>query len=134
FLAASSSFPLDNSKLADLRDYRDEKFVSLAEGFATYNGFQEAFHIAGFEPEIVTRVNDIFSMISLVQAGVGLALMPGRMKRVYENSVQLLKLAEPYQMQQSIAIVFARNRELDPNLLALAAEGRMYARSFNENT
>lgn len=130
FLAATSSFPLDTSKLADLRDYRDEKFVSLAEGFATYNGFQEAFHIAGFDPEIVTRVNDIFSMISLVQAGVGLALMPGRMKKVYENSVQLLKLAEPYQMQQSIAIVFARNRELDPNLLALAAEGRMYARSF----
>ncbi|OAT15055.1 malonate utilization transcriptional regulator [Buttiauxella noackiae ATCC 51607] len=130
FLAASSTFPLDTSKFADLRDYHSEKFVSLAEGFATYNGFQEAFHIAGFEPEIVTRVNDIFSMISLVQAGVGLALMPGRMKKVYENSVQLLKLAEPYQMQQSIAIVFARNRELDPNLLALAAEGRMYARSI----
>ena len=37
-------------------------FVALAEGFATYAGFQEAFHIAGFEPEIVTRVNDIFSM------------------------------------------------------------------------
>lgn len=130
FLAASSTFPLDTSKLADLRDYHNQKFVSLAEGFATYNGFQEAFHIAGFEPEIVTRVNDIFSMISLVQAGVGLALMPGRMKKVYENSVQLLKLADPYQMQQSIAIVFARNREHDPNLLALAAEGRMYARSF----
>ena len=130
FLAASSTFPLDTSKLADLREYHNEKFVSLAEGFATYNGFQEAFHIAGFEPEIVTRVNDIFSMISLVQAGVGLALMPGRMKKVYENSVQLLKLADPYQMQQSIAIVFARNREHDPNLLALAAEGRMYARSF----
>lgn len=130
FLAASSTFPLDTSKLADLREYHNEKFVSLAEGFATYNGFQEAFQIAGFEPEIVTRVNDIFSMISLVQAGVGLALMPGRMKKVYENSVQLLKLADPYQMQQSIAIVFARNREHDPNLLALAAEGRMYARSF----
>lgn len=130
FLAASSTFPLDTSKLADLRDYHNEKFVSLAEGFATYNGFQEAFHIAGFEPEIVTRVNDIFSMLSLVQAGVGLSLMPGRMKKVYENSVQMLKLAEPYQMQQSIAIVFARNREHDPNLLALAAEGRMYARSF----
>jgi DNA-binding transcriptional LysR family regulator len=50
-------------------------------------------------------------MLSLVQAGVGFTLMPGRMKKVYENSVQLLKLAEPYQMQQLIAIVFARNRE-----------------------
>ena len=130
-ITASASLKPD--ALADLRDYRDQKFVSLAEGFATYAGFQEAFHIAGFEPEIVTRVNDIFSMLSLVQAGVGFTLMPGRMKKVYENSVQLLKLSQPYQMQQLIAIVFSRNREQDPNLRALAAEGRMYARSLDEN-
>ena len=133
YLAAPATATLDTSSPADLRDYRDQKFVSLAEGFATYAGFQEAFHIAGFEPEIVTRVNDIFSMLSLVQAGVGFTLMPGRMKKVYENSVQLLKLAEPYQMQQLIAIVFARNREQDPSLRALAAEGRMYARSLQES-
>ena len=133
FLAAPASARLNNSDLADLRDYKDQKFVSLAEGFATYAGFQDAFQIAGFEPEIVTRVNDIFSMLSLVQAGVGFTLMPGRMKKVYENSVQLLKLAQPYQMQQLIAIVFARNREQDPSLRALAAEGRMYARSLEQN-
>ncbi|EEJ6336117.1 LysR family transcriptional regulator [Salmonella enterica] len=130
YLAAPATATLNTSSSADLRDYRDQKFVSLAEGFATYAGFQEAFHIAGFEPEIVTRVNDIFSMLSLVQAGVGFTLMPGRMKKMYENTVQLLKLSEPYQMQQLIAIVFARNRERDPSLLALAAEGRMYARSL----
>ncbi|SUG18158.1 Uncharacterised protein [Salmonella enterica subsp. arizonae] len=56
-------------------------------------------------------MNDIFSMLSLVQAGVGFTLMPGRMKKMYENTVQLLKLSESYQMQQLIAIVFARNRE-----------------------
>ncbi|MNC00431.1 HTH-type transcriptional regulator GltC [compost metagenome] len=133
FLAAPASAKLNSSGLADLRDYKDQKFVSLAEGFATYAGFQDAFQIAGFEPEIVTRVNDIFSMLSLVQAGVGFTLMPGRMKKVYENSVQLLKLAQPYQMQQLIAIVFARNREQDPSLRALAAEGRMYARSLQES-
>lgn len=134
YLAAPASASLDTSKPADLRDYRHEKFVSLAEGFATYAGFQEAFHIAGFEPEIVTRVNDIFSMLSLVQAGIGFSLMPGRMKKAYENSVQLLRLAEPYQMKQQIAIVFARNRERDPNLLALAAEGRMYARRLQADS
>ena len=133
YLAAPASASLETAKLADLRDYRDQKFVSLAEGFATYVGFQEAFHIAGFEPEIVTRVNDIFSMLSLVQAGVGFTLMPGRMKKMYEGSVKLQKLSQPYQMQQLIAIVFARNREMDPNLLALAADGRMYARSLQEN-
>ncbi|ACS85043.1 LysR family transcriptional regulator [Musicola paradisiaca] len=131
FLAAPASERLDTHQLADLRDYADRKFVSLAEGFATYDGFQEAFHVAGFEPKIVTRVNDIFSMISLVQAGVGFALIPGRMKKVYEQDVQLLKLAEPYQMRQLISIVYAHNRERDPDLLALAAEGRMYTRSLN---
>ncbi|WP_421506420.1 LysR family transcriptional regulator [Erwinia rhapontici] len=128
FLAAPSTSGLDTRFPADLRDFRQQKFVSLAEGFATWQGFQEAFHVAGYAPNIVTRVNDIFSMLSLVQAGVGFTLLPGRMKRVYENSVQLLRLAEPYQMRQKIGIVFERNREHDPNLLALVAEGRMYSR------
>ncbi|VTP81379.1 HTH-type transcriptional regulator gltC [Leclercia adecarboxylata] len=55
FLAAPASAQLNTEALADLRDYKNQKFVALAEGFATYAGFQEAFHIAGFEPEIVTR-------------------------------------------------------------------------------
>ncbi|RWR01368.1 LysR family transcriptional regulator [[Pantoea] beijingensis] len=133
YLAAPVGSGLDSSKPADLRDFRQQKFVSLAEGFATYNGFREAFNIAGFQPDIVMRVNDIFSMLSLVQAGVGFTLLPGRMKKVYENAVQLVPLGLPYQMRQTLAIVFDRNREHDPNLLALAAEGRMYARknAFN---
>ncbi|MDU4092537.1 MAG: LysR family transcriptional regulator [Pantoea sp.] len=133
YLAAPAEAKLGEIHQADLRDYRQEKFVSLAEGFATFHGFQEAFGVAGFDANIVMRVNDIFSMLSLVQAGVGFALVPGRMRRVYENSVQLLPLAEPYQMRQAIAIVFERNREHDPNLLALVAEGRMYAREVLTN-
>ncbi len=127
FLAAPASAELASEGAADLRDYKQKKFVSLAEGFATYHGFQEAFQIAGFEPDIVTRVNDIFSMLSLVQAGVGYTLIPGRMKGVYANTVKLLPLTETYQMRQTISLVFPHSREHDPNLLALAAESRMYA-------
>jgi len=112
---------------ADLRDFKEEKFVSLTEGFATFHGFQEAFHIAGFEPHIVTRVNDIFSMVNLVQAGVGCTLLPGRMKKIHDPAFRMLPLTAPYQMRQTIALVFARNREHDPDVLALLAEGRMYA-------
>jgi len=129
YLAVPADSALVTEGTVDLRDFRKQKFVSLAEGFATYHGFQEAFQIAGFEPDIVTQVNDIFSMLSLVQAGVGCTLIPGRMKGVYADTVKLLPLAEPYQMRQTIALVFARSREHDPNLLALAAESRMYARS-----
>jgi len=127
FLAAPASSKMATEGTADLRDFRQEKFVSLAEGFATSHGFQEAFQAAGIEPDIVTRVNDIFSMLRLVQAGVGYTLIPGRMKGGYENTVRLLPLAEAYQMRQTIARVFPHSREHDPNLLALAAESRMYA-------
>ncbi|AFJ48578.1 LysR substrate-binding domain-containing protein [Shimwellia blattae] len=133
YLAMPVSDKINKRHQADLRQYEQSKFVSLAEGFATYNGFQEAFHIAGFEPQIITRVNDIFSMLSLVQAGVGLTLVPGRMHKMYADSVRMVKLAPEYQMRQQIGMVFARNRERDPNLLALVAEGRMYARDQPEN-
>lgn len=128
-LAAPAVAELDTSRPADLKNFRHERFVSLAEGFATYAGFKEAFDVAGFAPQIVMQVNDIFSTLGLVQAGVGFTLVPERMNKVYGQDVQLLPLAEPYQMRQLIALVFPRNREHDPNLLALAAEGRMYARS-----
>jgi LysR family transcriptional regulator, malonate utilization transcriptional regulator len=130
YLAVPTAEQRDSAEDVDLRDYSDKPFVSLDEGFATFTGFQEACHVAGFEPNIVTRVNDIFSMLSLVQAGMGYSLVPGRMRKQYEHDLQFLKLAEPYQMRQQIAIVFARNREHDPNLLALVAEGRMYALSL----
>ena len=128
YLAAPAASALNSEGTVDLQDFRSQKFVSLTEGFATYHGFSEAFQIAGFEPEIVTRVSDIFSMLSLVQAGVGYTLVPGRMKKMYEHSLQLLPLCEQYQMRQTIALVFNRNQQQDPNLLALTAEGRMYAR------
>ena len=137
-LIATNEGEFNNTAFDVVPLFEDDIFLAApaterldASRFATYAGFREAFHIAGFEPEIVTRVNDIFSMISLVQAGVGFALLPGRMKKVYEKDVQLLKLAEPYQMRQLISIVYSHHRERDADLLALAAEGRMYARSIN---
>ena len=39
-------------------------------------------------------------------------------------------LAQAYQMRQLISIVYSHHRERDADLLALAAEGRMYARSL----
>lgn len=128
FMAVPPDVKLSDEQHVDLRNYHQQPFVSLAEGFATYHGFQEAFRIADFEPTIVTRVSDIFSMINLVKAGVGYTLLPGRLVAAYQDAIRVLPLAEPYQMRQTIALVFPKSREQDPNLLALVAEGRMYAR------
>ncbi|QIQ20526.1 LysR family transcriptional regulator [Zophobihabitans entericus] len=130
FLAAPINSALSPDESVDLRNLKHESFVALTEGFGSYYELQECFRIAGFEPKIAVQVHDIFSMLSLVQAGVGYALIPGRMRKVYENNVRLLPLNQEYRAKQKIILAFLRNREHDPNLLALTAECRMYARTM----
>lgn len=114
---------------ADLANLRQEKFVTLSDGFATAQQFQDAFEAAGYQPDIVTRLNDIFSLMNMVQAGVGYSLVPGRIGKVFANSVRLIRLAEKYRKSQTVALVFPQNRERDPDMLALIAEARMIARN-----
>lgn len=129
-LATSINSPLIPNEEVDLRTLHDASFITLTEGFGSQYESQECFRIAGFVPNIAVQVHDIFSMLSLVQAGIGYALIPSRMKKVYENNVHLLPLTQEYRVKQKIILAFLRNREHDPNLLALTAECRMYARSI----
>lgn len=128
YFAMPVSVPEPDGDFVDLADFRHEKFVTLNEGFATAESFRQAFDVAGFRPDVVTRLNDIFSLMNLVQAGIGCSLVPKRVKKVFENSVRLLPLAEKYQTSQTVALVFPKTRERDPDMLALVAEARMIAR------
>lgn len=114
----------------DLRKLQNKKFIALSEGFATWRGFQEAFQIAGFVPDIAVRVHDVFSLMSMVNAGVGYTLIPGRMRGLFRSSIRLLPLQEAYRMEQEISLVFPRSQESHPSLLSLLAECRMYARQL----
>ncbi len=128
FLAAPSDSPFADQAEVDLRDLAGVPFVTLTQGFATFRDGRQVFAQAGFEPEVIMQVNDIFSLMSMVSSGVGYALLPGRVEAVYQNRLKLLPLAPRYRLQQRIGAVFLRSRERDPNLLAFVAECRMYAR------
>jgi LysR family malonate utilization transcriptional regulator len=109
----------------DLRQCRDEPFVSLGDGFVTSSGFAEAFRIADFTPNVVMKVGDIFSLMNLVGGGIGYSLLPGRVRDVFARNVAFVPLTADYGMKQTIGLSFLRRRERDPNLLALAAVCRM---------
>ena len=109
----------------DLAACVDERFVSLTEGFVTFGGFVEAFRIAGFTPNVVMKVGDIFSLMNLVSGGIGCTLLPGRVRNMFEHKVQLIPLQQKFHMRQHIGLSFLRTRERDPNLLALAAVCRL---------
>ena len=113
----------------DLRACADERFVSLGDGFITYTGFVEAFRVAGFTPEVVMKVGDIFSLMNLVSGGVGCTLLPGRVRDVFKDKVQLIPVRPEYLMRQTIGLNFMRTRGRDPNLLALASVCRLSHRA-----
>jgi len=125
FFAAPTGSPYGEMPEVDLSACANERFVSLGEGFVTYAGFQESFRIAGFTPNVVMKTGDIFSLMNLVSGGMGYTLLPGRVRGVMPQRVQLIPLQKRYLMRQKIGVSFLRTRERDPNLLALLAVCRM---------
>lgn len=127
YFAAPLDSPYAHRPVIDLKELREENFVSLNDDFATYHDFSHAFELAGFQPRITMRVGDIFSLTNLVSGGVGYSLLPGRVAD-FSPQVQLIPLAQPCVVSQRIMLLLPRNRERDPNLLALSAECRMFKR------
>lgn len=127
YFAAAAGSRYANMESVDLSACAAEKFVSLKEGFATYNGFMDAFGVAGFTPDVVMKTGDIFSLMNLVSGGIGCSLLPGRVRDVFAGKVQLIKLQPKYLMRQRLGLSFLRTRERDPNLLSLLSVCRTSA-------
>jgi LysR family malonate utilization transcriptional regulator len=127
YLVAPVGSPYAQHGEIDLKQMQSEKFVALSAGFVSSESFSHAFAAAGYQPEIATQVGDIFSLINLVSGGVGYALLPGRIAG-FSTHIQMIPLNEKYSSRQTITLLTPKHRELDPNLLALAAECRMFGR------
>ena len=50
----------------------------------------------------------------MVSGGVGFTLLPGRVRDVFKDKVQLIALQPQYLMRQTIGVSFMRTRERDP--------------------
>lgn len=130
FLAVNKNSALASKHEVDLASLKDETFLTLSKGFATRSDSDEVFENAGIDPKVFLEVSDIFTLISMVSTGVGLALLPGRISTIHESSVKLIPLKGAKQIKQEIGLVFLKSKERDPNLLALIAECRMFAKQY----
>ncbi|QWE08116.1 LysR family transcriptional regulator [Polynucleobacter ibericus] len=127
FLASSKGAKPTQAEV-DLSEYRHEKFLTLQDGFATTSGFYEAFQLAGFKPNVVMKVGDIFSLMNMVSGDLGRSLLPGRVKALMGNAIEFTPLLPKYQVIQRIGLMYLQANESNPNILALAAEARMLHR------
>ena len=128
FLASSKSSKPTQAEI-DLSEYQHEQFLTLQDGFATTSGFYEAFQLAGFKPNVVMKVGDIFSLMNMVSGDLGRTLLPGRVKALMGNAIEFTPLLPKYQVTQRIGLMYLQANESNPNILALAAEARMLHRN-----
>jgi LysR family malonate utilization transcriptional regulator len=128
FLASSKGSKPTQAQI-DLLDYQHEKFLTLQDGFATTSGFYEAFQLAGYKPNVVMRVGDIFSLMNMVSGDLGRSLLPGRVKALMGDALEFTPLLPKYQVTQRIGLMYLQANESNPNILALAAEARMLHRN-----
>jgi len=127
FIAGPINSPLLVKQAINLNDLKDQNFIGLNKGFATHHSFQQAFAKVDYTPNITIYVNDIFSLINLVCAGMGYSLLPGRMKTFYKDKLKMVTVEQQNPVIQTIGLVFAKSREYDPNILSLLASSRMYS-------
>lgn len=88
-LALSSQHPLAKSSALTLASVKDEKWISLRdpEGMGLEQYFYDICYVAGFQPEVVQNATDVPTVISLVSAGFGMALLPASARAVSVENV-----------------------------------------------
>jgi LysR family transcriptional regulator, malonate utilization transcriptional regulator len=133
YFAAPAGSCYAKHKTIDLERCSHESFVSLHEGFATYDGFHRAFEVIGTTPTVTMSVGDIFSLTSLVSGGVGYTLLPGRVRGLLKEKVHFIPLDPRFRMKQKIGLTFLSIRERDPTLLKLGVACRAIARAASRN-
>lgn len=65
--------PLSEKKSLTLEDLADEPFLLLEEG--AYSEPLEAFHATGITPNVALRVHDDYSILSMVEQGLGVSIL-----------------------------------------------------------
>ena len=83
-LALYQQHPLAGVGALNLASLRTDNWISLddPQGTGLEQVFIDACRVAGFTPQVVQRINDVTSMISLVSAGVALVPVSARALRL----------------------------------------------------
>lgn len=88
----------------DLRDLADEPLILHGPVSVLRSVVLLACHTAGFTPRIAQEATQVQTILSLVQSGLGSALVPARMARITPEGVQLLPLCDPLAIEMGLAI------------------------------
>lgn len=99
-LAVPKSHPLASIKVARIKEFEFENYVTLAQqpGSVLGDRFWKVCHQAGFEPSVVQVAPDTWTKISLVGAGVGCALTLSTVAETSNDpNVKFIEIEDAYE-------------------------------------
>jgi DNA-binding transcriptional LysR family regulator len=91
--AVPRGHPLARRKRLTLVDLRDEPFIMLRLDTSAYaQHIRDCCVQAGFAPRVVHHVSELAAVLSLVAAGMGVALVPVSVTHIYTNAINFITL------------------------------------------
>jgi LysR family transcriptional regulator, transcription activator of glutamate synthase operon len=123
-LAVPAGDPLAGADAVELARVGERRFVAMSEGSSSRGYMMRACARAGFTPRVVLDTDDLFSVAGAVAAGIGLAVLPGRMRDYRHPGVVLIPLVEPVPTRRTVCLAYRRHsgRELQLSVLREVAQ------------
>lgn len=100
--AAGAILPRQRHGIA-LADLADKPFIIFSPISVLHATIRIACQRAGFSPRVAQEAMQVQTILSLVQAGLGVALVPARTARFAPEGVRVVPLAEPIPIDMGIA-------------------------------
>ncbi|MDB6082755.1 MAG: hypothetical protein JWN43_636 [Gammaproteobacteria bacterium] len=126
-LAMASDHPFSRRRAVRVDELRDQPLIMYPReaGIGLYWQVIRLCSKAGFRPRIVREVLELTTIIGLVDAGVGIAIVPADTKSIRLDGVTYVPLRDA----DAISTLYLAFRERDPNdhLRALLAQLRGYS-------
>jgi DNA-binding transcriptional LysR family regulator len=112
-VAIAHDHPLARRPLLSVRDLRAEPFVTYPReaGTGIYWQVVELCAMAGFRPRVVREVLESSTIIGLVAAGVGVAIVPADINCIRFEGVEYKKLSD----SQAVSSLYVAQRQSDPS-------------------
>lgn len=108
-LALDGQHPLAHSSALSLASLKNEKWLSLRdpEGVGFEHAFKHACRVAGIVPQVVQNVGDVPTLISLISAGLGIALVPASAAQIKLDNVVYVDLLDRLE-ESELVLVYRR--------------------------
>ncbi len=112
-VAVNSDHPLCNKSRLDLSHLANENFLSMHTGYSDFAAYLNRCCLKqGFEPQIFQYANEPQTLLAMVSAGMGIALLPQSLSKIRWPKVKFLRF---YKNSPSADLyLFYRKDELSP--------------------